>query len=102
MTDAGEQPNMPSVDLPYLIGYLFDVGPTMAGAMGDAPLSYGELQSWQHLSGVDLTPWEVRLMRKLSTDYLVQLQKSEKPECPPPFGGWDRDAVARKIDEIFG
>ena len=86
----------------YLIGYLNEVGPTMAGAMGECPLTHGELRDWQENIGLSLAPWEVRILHRLSFDHLLQAQQSKKPECPPPFGSFiHRELVARKIDEMF-
>ena len=45
------------------------------------------------LIGLELQPWEIRILRKLSFDYLVQAQQSTKPECPPPFGPIARRAA---------
>lgn len=104
MQEAGERPEVPSVDGgEYLIGYLFEVGPTMAGGMGEAPLSHGELRAWQDNTGIELHAWEARMLRALSLDYLAQAQKSEKRDCKPPYGPvWRRAMVAKKIDEVFG
>lgn len=94
---------MPDVDAEYLIDYLFEIGPTMAGGMGEAPLSHGELAAWQANVGIDLQPWEVRFLRNLSIEYLSQAQKSDKPDCPPPYGTAERRAlVGKKLDELFG
>lgn len=103
MTDDGELVPLPDVATPYLIGYLWEVGPTIASGMGDGPLTFGEITSWMERIGLDLEPWESRFLRRLSIDYLVQSQKSTKPECPPPYGVQTRRIyVAKKIDEFFG
>jgi hypothetical protein len=70
----------------HLIAHLFDVGPTMAVGMGEAPLSYVEIESWQRMVCVDLHPWEVQLLRRLSGEYLAESHKATKPDCPPPYG----------------
>ncbi|MGP1675933.1 MAG: hypothetical protein ACTS6J_02090 [Burkholderiales bacterium] len=103
MKDENYHPDMPPCDAEYIIGYLFEIGPTMAGGMGEAPLSHGEIAAWQSNVGLMLAPWESRFLRALSRDYLSQAQKSEKPDCPPPFGFEERRAlVAAKIDSVFG
>ncbi len=96
-------PDMPVCGAEYLVGYLWEVGPTMVGGMGEAPLSHGEIAAWQMNSGVELQPWEARFLRNLSREYLGQSQRSEKPDCPAPYGTTERRAiVAKRIDEIFG
>ena len=75
----------------------------MSGGMGECQLTHGELRAWQDNTGIQLLPWEVRAVRQLSLEYLIQSQQSTKPEYPPPFGPISRRAaVAKKIDEIFG
>lgn len=103
LLDAGENPSMPPVDAQYLISYLFEIGPTISGPMGNSPLSHGELAAWQANIGIDLKPWEARFLRGLSIEYLVQAQKSEMADCPAPYGTEERRAlVAKKIDDVFG
>ena len=80
------QPEMPPLDgAAYLLGYLFEVGPTMAAGMGAAPITHTELRAWMDLTGVRIAPWEVRTLRRLSHDYLVASREAEKINCRPPW-----------------
>lgn len=79
------QPDMPQVSAPYLLGYLFEVGPSLMGGFGGAPLTHVELAAWQSNTGVRLQPWEVKFIINLSRDYLVQLSKAEDKDCPAPW-----------------
>lgn len=91
--DKGENyaPDMPPVDGgEYLLGYLFEVGPTLAAGMGAGPITQQELRAWQLNLGLTLGPWEVRCLRRLSIEYLNQSHKSEKRDCPAP---WKADDV---------
>lgn len=36
---------MPPCDAQHLVGYFFEMGPTMAAGMGDAPLSHSEIDA---------------------------------------------------------
>jgi hypothetical protein len=96
------EPADPPCDAPYLIEYLFDAGPFEDGKNGMAKLSSRELLAWQKGSGVKLQPWEFRLIRRLSADYVNQCIASEDPNEPPPYQTKaviekNRDAVARSI-----
>lgn len=82
----------------YLIGHLFDVGPTMPGGMGDSPLTSQELQAWQDQSGVEFQPWEFQLLRRLSREYWAESQKSIKPDCPAPYGDSSAARALRAIE----
>ena len=65
----------------YLIGYLYAVGPTMGGG----PITHGELRAWMDLNGVELQPWEVRFLRRLSNEYLIESHRATKRDCAPPW-----------------
>lgn len=75
----------------YLLGYLWEMGPTMAGGMGPAPLTHQELRAWEELAGVELQPWESKALRKLSLDYLGELARAEKDSAASPWGGPEGD-----------
>jgi hypothetical protein len=94
---------MPPIDsASYLISYLFEIGPTVAAGMGAGPITHEELRAWMDLIGIELQPWEVRFLRRLSRDYLSESHQAEKPDRPAPWQPEDRsqeerEAVARKI-----
>jgi hypothetical protein len=81
----GWQPEMPEVRAPHVIGYLFEMGPLASGGMGPAPLSHQEIAAWCDLTGIRLSPWEVRTVRQLSRDYLAELHEAEDPKRPAPW-----------------
>lgn len=102
--DGGEI-EMPPVDQgEYLIGYLYEMGPTVSAGMGAGPVSFAELVAWQAARGFELEPWEARLLRRLSVDYLAESHRATQRDCQPPWGGsiavrisHDR-AAARALD----
>ncbi|MCR4297509.1 MAG: hypothetical protein NUV75_01965 [Gallionella sp.] len=103
MKDETYHPDMPPCDAEYLLAYLWDCGPAVSAGMGDVPLRSEHLIAWQEETGIPLQPWEAKMLRSLSREYLAQAQKSEKPDCPPPYGFAERRAlVAAKIDAVFG
>jgi hypothetical protein len=58
------------------------------------------------LTGVDVLPWEARLIRRLSGEFLSQSHKAEKPDCPAPWADdapliANREAVSRKLAAEF-
>lgn len=78
-------PAMPPNPMPHLIQRLTDIGITEATGMGPAPLSWREIGEWQRLTGVEMTPWEARLMRQLSLAYIAEGRRAESETCPPPW-----------------
>jgi hypothetical protein len=85
---------MPPCDAPYLVEYLFEIGPTMAAGMGNGPLTHGEIASWQNNTGIDLNAWETRTLKRLSLDYLGESQRATARDAMPP---WDECPYGRPI-----
>lgn len=98
---------MPPVDIgAYLIDHLWDVGPAGSSGMGPAVITYAELNAWQQCAGVELQPWETRILRLLSADYVTQGNQAEKPDCPAPYSSndtqeFDRTIVAKKVGDAL-
>src|SRR3546814_18930817 len=53
--------------------------------MGAAPLSWQSIRSWSDMTGIYPAPWEARLIRKLSIEYLAEGRRAESENCPPPW-----------------
>jgi len=104
MKAAGIQPELPPNPLPYITEWLFEVGPTSPGGMGPTAIGWRDLQAWQTLTGVDLMPWEARILRRLSVDFLHEAQDATKPDHPAPWISEterNREAVSRKVGNAF-
>ncbi len=76
---------MPPCSAPYLLGYLFEVGPAMHTGMGDAPLSHSEIAAWQANTGIRLTAWEARTLRRLSVDYVNETARATLASAKAPW-----------------
>lgn len=99
-------PPIPDNPLPYLTDWLFEIGPTVATGMGYGAIGWRDMEAWQALSGIDLMPWEAQLLRRLSRDFVDQVGKSDKPDCPAPWSPPEldeqtRSAVADKVAAAF-
>lgn len=79
------EPDLPEVDAPWLLGHFWEAGPTSPGPMGEAPLSFQEIQAWQQQTGTELAPWAVRLLRRLSREYLEAAHAARSADCPAPY-----------------
>ena len=89
-------PDLPRVDsADYLVAYLWDVGPTLVAGMGLGPLTHHEIRAWQSNTGVSLQPWEARILRQLSMDYIAQMRDGEKADCPAPWTSASQQVVDR-------
>lgn len=78
-----EDPEMPPVGAGgYLLGYLFEIGPTL----DSGPLTQAELRAWQLNVGIVLEPWEIRVLRRLSCDYVASSHAAIDRNAPAPWG----------------
>lgn len=93
MKERGEAPLWPPNPAPHMTEWLIEIGPTTAGTMGEAPISWQDLTEWQRNVGIVLDAWEARVIRRMSEAFLSQRHESEKPSCIAPFLG-DAEAVA--------
>jgi hypothetical protein len=54
--------------------------------MGPAPLSFQELEAWARCVPYGLQPWEFRMLRRLSIEWIVESQLAEDPNRAAPWG----------------
>lgn len=102
MTADGVEPDLPPATAPWVVEKLMEVGPVVSAGMGPGPITWRDIAAWQEVTGFPLDPWEARLLRTLSIDYLTMMNEARKLDCPAPWvplrqGSVDRDAVERKI-----
>lgn len=105
MEEDGLTPIFPPNPAPHLTGYLMEMGPVESGGMDGAPIGWATMRFWQDQIGIELQPWEARLIRRLSAEYLEQCRKARSPDCPSPWGARteeDRSAMSAKIKSLFG
>lgn len=102
MKDDGIEPDLPEISAEYLIAYLWDAGPALPGAAGPVPLTHSELLAWQENTGIVLAPWETRMLRRLSADYISESGAATKPNAKPPFGELYRNPnLDKKLDAFL-
>jgi len=103
MRADGVEIHLPPNPLPYMVDWLMEIGPVTAGGMGSAAVSWPEIAAWQDLTGIDLTAWEARTIRRLSRDFHDQMHRSKQPTCRAPFVAKARndDAVTEQFKRMF-
>jgi hypothetical protein len=85
MERSGEDYHLPECSTPFLVERLLEIGPVLAGPMGSAAFSWRDLQAWQECTGIQLPPWQARMLVDLSREYAAFIQTAEKQDCPPPW-----------------
>lgn len=77
---------LPDVDpAEYLVALLHEVGPVESNGYGPTTLSWKELDSWIERTALDLTPWEILMIRKMSEAYAAEHSKASKRDALPPY-----------------
>ena len=84
--------DMPACDLPYMIDYLFQIGPVI----NSGAIPHSEIESWQKNTGYKLNGWEAATLRRLSISYLNESSLAEDINRPAPF---DPDAAENIMKE---
>lgn len=72
---------MPECDALHIIGYLIEMGVMQ----GENSLPYCEIESWQYQCGIELQPWEVRFVKRLSEAYLRESHAARDPDAEAPW-----------------
>jgi hypothetical protein len=88
----GDSVTMPECGALYLVEYLIELGITQ----GEQSLEHVEIESWQHLCGIELQPWEVRFVKRLSEAYLGESHAARDPDADAPWAGAPYVVAARR------
>lgn len=62
-----------------------EVGECETGAAGPVPITWAELGAWQRLTGRDLTAWELRVLRKMSDEYVAESYAARDKKRAAPY-----------------
>jgi hypothetical protein len=102
--DGFAMPNLPPVTSTYLAAVFFADGPALSGGMGQFPLTHLELAAMQRNTGIELSAWEARTLRRLSSEWLAESHKAEAADCPAPYAEMSderRHDLAKHIKSLF-
>jgi hypothetical protein len=99
MEANGVEPSMPDNPAPYLTRWLLEIGPSVPAGMGEGVIGWQDMAAWERLTGVELSPWEARTLRRMSQAFVNQRSDARKANCPEPFA--EPEAVAKRIDQQF-
>lgn len=87
MLDIGREIELPKLphEVAFIVEMLFEAGPVTSSGDGSIPLTWQALTAWQDALGVSLPLWQLRLLRKLSLEYLSQHRAAAEPDAPMPW-----------------
>lgn len=99
-------PRMPPNTMPHIVARLVEIGVSEAAGMGVVPLSWREIDAWCARTGIDLSPWEARLIRALSAEHVAWSRKAESENCPAPWRvevtKSEKDAELAALQSVLG
>lgn len=93
MSKVAAARSLPPNPMPHITARLVEMG--LKDPAGTA-LSWLTIDAWQRCTRVDLSPWEARLIRRLSLAYVGEGRKAESENCPPP---WRAEVSRREADD---
>ena len=105
--EKGEDPYFPPLveEAHYLLEYLRALGYAAAGVAGPTCISFTEIDAWARLSAVSLHPWEVTILRALSSEFVSEIGAAEDHLRPAPWSPEpeqiDRKALASRIKDVL-
>lgn len=81
------QPDMPEIEpeTRYLLDTFMEAGPVSVGASGPTTLTWADIAAWSSGTSIELEPWEARLVRRLSSEYLSEARRAEAHDALPPW-----------------
>ena len=90
----------------YLVGLLNEAGLLTSNGMGASPLTWAEIESWLRCTQLELTTWEILLVKQMSEVYVGEYSQASEKARPAPFVyadalAVDRQAVASKLKSAF-
>ncbi len=74
-----------------------EAGPTSAAGMGEIPLTWADLQAYQQGTAQHFQPWELRLIRRLSGEYLSESIRAKARDARAP---WVTEVTAEQRSEV--
>jgi len=99
-------PPLPELTARHVYDWLMEAGPIQNGAMGQAPLSWGEIDRWASGTSTRLSAWDRRMLRRLSTEYLSELHAAEDHTRPAPWSPVgaevDRKSEEQRLRAVLG
>jgi len=83
--------NNPIMSLPkmgkeiYLVSLLYSAGTVLQTGSGIIGLSWQEIEAWQNVTGFQLYPWELQIIKNMSVAYASEYSKASSKDAEIPF-----------------
>jgi len=88
---------MPEVKLTYLVELFFDLGMTSVDTT-IVPLNFGEISAFKSASDINMSPYDILTLKKMSESYVAWVHKGKTVNCLAPFFEDKRTVEQQRID----
>ena len=88
MKDVGNNPilSLPKMgDELYLISLLYSAGTVLQTGNGIIGLSWQEIKAWQDVTGFQLYPYELQIIKNMSVAYASEYSKASGKDAEAPY-----------------
>lgn len=84
---ATSEVNLPEIDpaYDYMKRLFFLSGQAISTGMGLCPLSWQELRAFRLENKLDITAWEIELIKKMSDAYCAEYSRASEPTRQAPY-----------------
>ncbi len=93
----GREPVLPENPAPHLTDWLLEIGPVV----GEHAIGWQDMAAWSRITGVELSPWEARTIRKLSKSFIDQRYMARKASCREPLAVVNEKQARKRVDDQF-
>lgn len=88
---------MPEIKLTYLAELFFDLGMASVDT-AIVPLNFGEIAAFKTASNIDMSPFDILTLKKMSESYVSWIHKGKAQNCIAPFFEDKRTVAQQRID----
>ncbi len=84
----------------YLISLAQSMGLYKNSGFGHEPISWSEMKAWSEITNTKITPWEAKVLMKLSIAFVYQMSISKNSSCISPVVEVDEDELKLRRSNI--
>lgn len=70
-------PDPPPSLIAYLWNWFLDLNIARTAGMEPNPITYQDFSAWSDVTGIRLSPWEVRVLKRLDSAFMTSLKSED-------------------------
>lgn len=72
-------------DYKHIVEYWHEVGTFLSGMSGIIPLTWEEINNWKNTLSLDISNWELLLIKRLSAEYCAEFNQASDRQREAPY-----------------